>query len=134
DALTDFQNWQVATVRRSYNGYIAVLYASWGMRSGDFDRTVGDNLCGQSSPEINGEVQRGYDHARHVGAITDPGAAVWVTWAEKSGTISFLAQLAAAKGLAVMGENSGGDTLTQMQTAVGTARQYRLAAFRWIRA
>ncbi|MFL5955295.1 MAG: beta-galactosidase [Gaiellaceae bacterium] len=133
-ALTEFQNWQVATVRQSYGGPVAVLYASWGMRSGDFDKTTAGNLCGTSSPEINGEVQRGYDHSRQVAGLTDSGAVVWGTWGENAGTISYLAGLAAAKGLQVMGENSGGDSAAQMQTAVTTAKQYGLAAFLWIRA
>jgi glycosyl hydrolase family 42 (putative beta-galactosidase) len=134
DALTNFQNWQIATVRKSYSGAIAVLYASWGMRSGDFEKATGGNLCGTSSAEINGEVQRGYDHARQISAVTDPGAVVWGTWGDNAGTISYLAGLAAAKGLQVMAENSGQDTRTQMQTAVSAARQYGLAAFMWIRA
>ena len=35
-----FQNWQIAMVRRSFAGTIAPLYASWGMRDGDFDKAV----------------------------------------------------------------------------------------------
>jgi hypothetical protein len=134
DALTDFQNWQVASVRRYYTGPIAVLYASWGMRSGDFDKAVAGNLCGTSSAEINGEVQRGFDHARHVGAVTDKGVAVWGTWADQPGTISYLAGLADAKGLAKMGENSGADDVTKMSQAVGYAKQYGLKTLVWIRA
>jgi hypothetical protein len=134
DALSEFQNWQVSSVRRYYAGPIAVLYASWGMRGGDFDKAAAANLCGTSSAEINGEVQRGYDHARHVGAVTDPGVAVWGTWAEQPGTISYLAGLADAKGLAKMGENSGSDDLVKMAQAVTAAKQYGLRMLLWIRA
>ena len=37
DMLTRYQNWQVRALRRSYDGPVAMLYASWGMRPGDFD-------------------------------------------------------------------------------------------------
>jgi hypothetical protein len=134
DALGEFQNWQVASVRRYYSGPIAVLYASWGMRSGDFDKATAGNLCGTSSAEINGEVQRGYDHARHIGSVTDKGVAVWGTWAEQPGTISYLAGLADAKGLAKMGENSGSDDVVKMTTAVSAAKLYGLKTLLWIRA
>jgi hypothetical protein len=67
-------------------------------------------------------------------ALTDPNAAVWGTWAEKTGTISWLATLADAKGLLKMGENSGADTAAEMDVAIGAAREYGLAAFLWIRA
>ena len=134
DALSEFQNWQVSSVRRYYAGPIAVLYASWGMRAGDFDKAASANLCGTSSAEINGEVQRGYDHARHVGAVTDAGVAVWGTWAEQPGTISYLAGLADAKGLAKMGENSGSDDLVKMTQTIAAAKQYGLQTLVWIRA
>jgi hypothetical protein len=104
------------------------------MRAGDFDKSVATNLSGTSSPEINGEVQRGYDHARQINAITDHGAAVWGTWVENTGTISWLASLADAKGLKKFGENSGGNGPTEMATAVGAAVKYGLAGFLWVRA
>lgn len=134
DRLTAFQNWQIATVRASFAGPIAVLYASWGMRSGDFDRAVATNLAGTSSPEINGEVQRGFDHARHVAAITDRGAVVWGTYGERVGTVSWLSSLAAPRGLALMAENSGSDGPAAMDAAMAEARRYGLRLFMWIRA
>src|SRR2546429_6602915 len=91
------------------------------MRAGDFAKAAATNLSGTSSPEINGEVQRGYDHARQIGAITDHGAAVWGTWVDNTGTISWLASLADAKGLKKFGENSGGDGPSAMAAAAGAA-------------
>jgi hypothetical protein len=133
DSVTDFQNWQVSTVRKAYPGKIAVLYASWGMRAGDFDATVQDNLCGNKSAEINGEVQRGFDHSRHINALSDTNVAVWDTWTDNPGTVSYLSQLASAKGLVMMGENSGEDDYATMQGTVNSAKQYNFQALLWIR-
>jgi hypothetical protein len=135
NALTDFQNWQIATVRRHYRGYIAVLYPSWGMRSGDFEKAIATDLCGVSSAELNGEVQRGFDHARHIAGIRDPKAAVWGTWADRAPTIDWLSSLAARHDppLATFAENSGHDGVAGMRTAVDAARRDRLKAFMWIR-
>jgi hypothetical protein len=134
NSLSMFQNWQVETVRRHYAGTIAVLYASWGMRAGDFEAAVRTSLCGTSSAEVNGEVQRAYDHAGHIAALTDPNVAVWGTWAENGGTISWLSSLADAHGLKMMGENSGEDDLAKMTIAIDAARSYGLSAFLWVRA
>lgn len=135
DALTKFQNWQIAVVRRHYRGYIAVLYPSWGMRKGDFEAAIATNLCGVSSAEVNGEVQRGFDHARQIAAIRDPKAAVWGTWADRAPTIDWLSSLADRHDppLAKFAENSGHDGVAQMQTAVAAARRDRLKAFMWVR-
>jgi hypothetical protein len=135
DSLTRYQNRQISWVRRGgFDGTIAVLYPSWGMREGDFDAAVSTDLCGTSPAEINGEVQRGFDHARHIAGLRDPNIAVWGTWAEKEGTISWLAGLARAAGLTMMGENSGSDDPTEMAAAVDAARRFGLSLFMWVRA
>jgi glycosyl hydrolase family 42 (putative beta-galactosidase) len=107
NSLAGYQNWQIAALRQAgYAGRVAVLYPSWGMRAGDFERAVATNLAGSSSPEINGEVQRGYDAKRQIAALRDPNVVVYGTWAENADTVAYLAGLAAAKGLATMAETS----------------------------
>ena len=133
-SLTSFQNWQIAMVRRSFAGTIAPLYASWGMREGDFDKAVATNLNGSSAPERNGEVQGGFDHARHINAITDNNVAAWGTYGERPGTVSWLAGLAAARGFQVMAENSGHDTVAHMDDAILEARRFGASLFMWVRA
>jgi hypothetical protein len=134
DALVDFQNWQVATVRASYPGTIAVLYPSWGIRPGDVEVAVADDLCGRSRVERGGEIQRGYAHARQIEGLTDPDVAVWGTWIENTATIARLAELADAQGRPKMGENSGYDAPAELAGAVHAARVYGLSAFLWVRA
>jgi len=135
DSLTRYQNRQIAWVRQGgFDGTVAVLYASWGLRVGDLRDAVKTNLCGTSSPEVNGEVQRGFDHARHIAGLRDPKVAIWGTWAEQDGTISWLAALADAAGLQIMGENAGSNDLTAMATSIDVARRYHLSLFMWVRA
>ena len=56
DALSEFQNWQVSSVRRYFAGPIAVLYASWGMRGGRLRRgRVRESL----RDELGGNQRRG---------------------------------------------------------------------------
>lgn len=134
DALGDFQNWQVGMVRRSFSGTIGVLYPSWGVRDGDVAKAVAANLDGATKAERNNELQRGYDHARHIAALTDDGAAVWGTWADRDGTLDWLGALAAARGVAILAENSGFDGPVEMATAVREARENGVEAFLWVRA
>jgi hypothetical protein len=74
------------------------------------------------------------DHARHIAALRDPNVAVWGTWAEKEGTISWLSSLADARGLKKMAENSGQDDAAKMAIAVEAARSYGLSGFVWVTA
>ena len=105
------------------------------MRPGDASRAVATNLCGASSAELNGEVQRGFDHARMVAAVRDPGVGVWGTWGDRPETLNWLRKLADAHDppLRKFGENSGEDDLAGMRASVNGARRNRLTSFMWIR-
>ncbi|MHA3702944.1 hypothetical protein ACXR2U_12270 [Jatrophihabitans sp. YIM 134969] len=135
DALVDFQDWQVDALRAAgYRGPVAMLYPSHGMRPGDFDRAVATDLRGTSSAEVNGEVQRGYDFARQVAALRDPGVIVYGTWAENLDTVGYLADLARRSGRQVMAENAGPMSPEELTVALRNAAVHRLSAFFLIRA
>ncbi|GAA2547930.1 hypothetical protein GCM10010435_16580 [Winogradskya consettensis] len=134
NSLAAYQNWQIASLRSAgYQGTTAVLYPSYGMRAGDFDRAVATNLAGTSSPEINGEVQRGYDATRQIAALKDPKVVVYGTWAENADTISYLSGLAAAKGLRTMAETSHVCLPSQLPAVMAIARRNNLAALYIVR-
>jgi glycosyl hydrolase family 42 (putative beta-galactosidase) len=135
DRLVDFQNWQVRMVRRSYPGPIAVLYPSHGIASGDAALAARANLCGGTPPEVNGELQRGIDHAREIDGLPRLQClAAWSTWADNASAASTVFVPAARRGLMRMGENSGDDRdATAMRNAVANATRFRLSAFMWIR-
>ena len=75
------------------------------------------NLNGTSTAESNGETVAGFDHARHIRSITTGNVAVWATWGEQPGTISWLASLAANRGFMTFAENSVQRQRAQMETA-----------------
>jgi hypothetical protein len=133
-SLTNYELWQIATVRRSYPGTIAVLDGSWGLRQGDFAKIVATNLNGTSSPEQNGEAQVGSDHAQQIAAIKDKHVAVWITWVNNANVASWLSGLARKQGLQVMGENGGSNTPAQMTSTLAIAERNHLSAFMWVRA
>ena len=134
NSLASYQNWQIAALRSAgYQGTAAVLYPSYGMRAGDYQKAVATNLAGTSSPEINGEVQRGYDATRQVAALKDPNVAVYGTWAENYDTVSYLSGLAKAKGLRTMAETSHVMTPAEMPTVMAQAQEAHLAALYIVR-
>ncbi|WP_432830729.1 beta-galactosidase [Dactylosporangium sp. CA-092794] len=129
DALAAYQNWQIVALREAgYAGTVAVLYPSFGMRAGDFERAVATNLAGVSNAERNGEVQRGYDAARQIAALTDPNVVVYGTWAENPDTIVYLTSLARARHRRVMAETSHSCLAAQLPAVMRAARANRLAA------
>jgi len=85
DCLKNYQEWQIATVRRSYAGDVCMLYGSWGLRPGWLDTAINGDIAGGASCERNGELQQGFDWARMIGSVTDPRVIVYCTWVD--GTI-----------------------------------------------
>jgi hypothetical protein len=135
DKLVDFQNWQVLTVRRSFRGPIAVVYPSHGISQGDAALAARSNLCGKTSAEVNGELQRGIDHSREIRGLPRLNClAAWSTWADNASAAADVFGPAARRGLMRMGENSGDDRdATAMRNSVTNAIRFRLSAFLWIR-
>jgi len=85
DCLNNYQEWQIATVRRWYAGDVCMLYGSWGLRPGWLENAVSGDLGGSTSCERNGEIQKGFDWTRMIGSIRDPRVIVYCTWVD--GTI-----------------------------------------------
>ena len=145
DQLVDYQAWQVATVRRSFAGRIMMLYPGWGIRPTQLNTAIAGNLNGSSSAEINGEVPRGYDYARQVGALTDPGVVITSTWLDApsgsdGGTdqrywspIHYLSFLADRAGREKFGENTGQGSLARMTLSAQQTTRYGLLGMLWYR-
>ncbi len=134
NSLASYQNWQITALRQAgFAGTAAVLYPSYGMRTGDFDKAVATNLGGTSSPEINGEVQRGYDATRQIAALKDPNVVVYGTWGEHAGTVAYLSGLAKAKGLRAMAETSHVCLPSQLPAVMAQAQQNGLSALYIVR-
>ncbi len=146
-AMTDYQNWQVVTVRAHYDGRLAVLYPSWGVRPGQLEAAVARDLSGFTPAEQNGEIQRGHDFARHVHSLTDRQTVVYTTWVDAADAIvddagvdragwspvHYLAQLAEEHrlNLEVWGENTGWGTSEQMRLSFERVQAFGLTGLFW---
>ncbi|HZG67453.1 MAG TPA: hypothetical protein VEZ12_11965 [Herpetosiphonaceae bacterium] len=147
-ALTEFQTWQITMLREHYDGAIMLLYPSWGIRPGDVERAIAQDLDGSTAAERNGEIQRGYDFAAHISAIGDPDVIVTTTWLDADASrdggtdqrywspVKYLARLAADHPLrlAVFGENTGHGDREEMEHAAAQAQLYGLRGMAWFNA
>lgn len=147
DRLADYAAWQARTVRASYSGRIMLLLPSFGIRPGQLDAAVAANLAGTTSAERNGEVQRGYDYARQIEAVSTVAAGAGIvpttTWLDcpfgSDGStravdwspVHYIASLAGAHGMAVYGENTGQGTATTLAFTVAQAKAFGLIGFAW---
>jgi hypothetical protein len=148
NSLVDYQNWQISALRATgYEGKIMMLYPSWGIRPGQIDEALKTNLNGTTSAEKNGEIQRGYDFARQVKAISDPKVILTTTWLEANfdaaaddrhdarywSPVHYLASLAEAHPLSlkVYGENGGQDDREAMALSASRMRRYGLIGMCW---
>ena len=147
DSLKNYHDWQIATVRRHYDGPLLMMYPSWGVRPGQLDAAVAGNLSGRTTAEKNGEIQRGFDFARFIGGIRDPLVWVHCTWIDADPAWSdeasadparwspprFLAHLARAHrpALRVSAENTGGGGMAALELSAARVRALELDAFYW---
>jgi hypothetical protein len=152
DSLVDYQNWQISTLRRYFDGDLMVLYPSWGIRPGQLTAAIATNLDGSSPAERNGEVQRGFDFERQVKALTDPRAVVTTTWLDANAAdlaypgdvslepqrwspVKYLASLANAHTppLQVFGENTGWGDVRAMERTAAQMYDCNLIGMLWFR-
>jgi hypothetical protein len=124
-----------------------MLYPSWGIRPGQIDEALKTNLNGTTSAEKNGEIQRGYDFARQVKAISDPKVVLTTTWLEANPSatsdiqydpsywspVHYLYSLAKANPyqLKLFGENGGRDGMKAMELSAYRMRRYGLLGMCW---
>ncbi|WP_222267528.1 hypothetical protein [Modestobacter marinus] len=135
DSLARYQNWQISTLRGAgFGGPVAVLYPSYGMRPGDAEIAIDNNLGGTSAVEESGDVQRGYDFARQVSALTDLNTVIYATWGEQVDVVAYLAFLAHDDGRPAMAENSGANSRDEIDRALRNAADQGLVAFYLVRA
>jgi len=145
NALVGYEGWQVQAVRGSYAGQLMLLFPSWGVRPGQVQEATARNLDGTTSAEVNGELQRGYDFARQIAAISDPKVIVTTTWLDASTPyesdpypqdwtpIKYLASLAQAHPLhlKLYGENTGQGSAEAMRYAASQMQRYGLIGMDW---
>lgn len=146
DSLVDFQNWQVSTVRGArYSGRIMLLYPGRGIRPGEIERAVANNLDGSTPPEGEGVIQSGHDFARQVEAVEDGNVLLTTTWldapasrddsrdASKWSPVKYLSHLAESNPVhpGLYGENTGAGSSEDMSISVRQMERYGLAGMAW---
>jgi len=146
-ALQNYHDWQLATARKYTDVPLAMLYPSWGTRPGSVNNAVQHDLDGSTSPEINGEIQRGLDFERFISGIRDTNVIVYCTWLDSNPTFSrddgldrtawspshYLAVLSAEHdpSLPVWAENTGGGDLKVLDLCAERIKAYGYAGFFW---
>ncbi|KAA6301634.1 MAG: hypothetical protein EZS26_002240 [Candidatus Ordinivivax streblomastigis] len=142
NSLKNYHDWQITMVRKYFDNEMAMLYPSWGLRDGQLEAAIKVNLNGTTDTEKNMEVQRAHDFRRFIEGITDPKVIVYGTWIDSNPEwssasnpcpIEFLAT--AAKNnplkLKVMGENTGGGGIAEMELTFKRMADNGLAGIMW---
>lgn len=134
DALVNFQQWQITTVRHVYSGDIAVLYPSVGFTAANERQALSDNLCGRTAIEQTGAFTRGWDQAQQVAALAGPHLVVYSTEVDDPAAVDELGRLAERYHRPLAGENGGFNGPAAMNRAVDAARSWHMTSFFWVRA
>jgi len=150
DCLKNYQDWQIATVRRWYAGDLCMLYGSWGLRPGRMAEAVSGDLSGLTAGERNGEMQQGADWTRMIGGLRDARVIVYCTWMDGTlgnrdisnddspdparwSPVHWQASLARANPLhlRVWGENTGHNNREAMRITFERIRRFDLMGVMW---
>jgi hypothetical protein len=153
-ALSNYQNFQIATIRQHFNGLLNILYADWSVRPGQIDEAITTNLNGSSFAEFYGQLQKGHAPQQHIQALPDDANLVAYTTSFNSihpwshdinfvnegssnpkdwSPVHFLSWLANNHNpkLKVWGENSGNNPYAQMQLIFQRIKDYGAMGVMW---
>lgn len=153
-ALSNYQNFQIATIRQHFNGLLNILYADWCVRPGQIDDAIATNLNGSSFAEFYGQLQKGHAPQQHIEALPDDVNLVAYTTSFNSvhpwshdinfvnegssdpkdwSPVHFLSWLANNHNpkLKVWGENSGNNPYSQMQLIFQRIKDYGAMGVMW---
>ena len=145
EALLNYQQWQITTVRAHYAGPLVVLYGSRGVRPGQIDDAVAASLNGSTAAEIDSDLQRGFDYQRLVNGITDLNVAPCTTWLDCTfgnpddassdpvqwTPVHYLHYLASQRGLRIWSENTGHGSYDTMALCFKRMQTFDVHALLW---
>ena len=132
--LTEYQNWQIAEIRKHFGGQLDIMYAGKGLMPNHLTDALTNDLRGDGWSERTSALYEATMYDRHVaGLSTTDKITLYITGIEDppahqvndasphpcdwSGS-RWIAHLARSRGLLVWGENSGRDTVNDLQIAV----------------
>ena len=150
ESLAHYQDWQISTVRRWFDGDLCLLYGSWGLRPGWLEAGVAGYLKVTTPAERNGEIQQGYDWERMVRRLKDPKVIIYCTWLDATlqnqdqsddasaqearwSPARWLCHLAGQHPLKlrVWGENTGHNNRAVMRRTFDRVKQFHLMGVMW---
>lgn len=142
DALRDYHDWQIATVRALHPGRLAMLYPSWGLRPGQLDAAIATDLDGSIEAQHN-DLSMGQYWPRLIAGIDDPDVVVYSTWLDAPFgddrspdpaqwcPMRYLTSLAQPRGLRCAGENTGGNDAEAMARCFQRMNELDLLGIYW---
>lgn len=146
-ALTDYQNWQIAELRSYFSGQLDVLYAGKGLIIGQLTDVLNNDLKGDIFTETGNALYAGSIYEHHVkGLPQDPRISLFLTGIEDppASTVDdnspyprdwsaarWLASLARAAGRPIWGENSGRNNFDQMKLTLTRMRVNGFSGIMW---
>ena len=132
--LTDYQNWQIAEIRKHYGGQLDVVYAGKGLMPDHATDALTNDLRGDGWSERISALYEGTVFDRHVAGLSATDKiALYLTGIEDPSAneandaspypchwsaARWIARLARSRGLPAWGENSGKDTAAALRLSV----------------
>lgn len=146
-ALTDYENWQIAEMRQHYSGQLDILYAGKGARDNQITDALTNDLRGDGWSEGASALYAAAVFDRHVDGLAETqNIALYLTGVEDppiseaddtspypgawSGA-KWIAFLARSRGLKVWGENSGADNSIALALATQRMRDNGYMGLMW---
>lgn len=146
-ALTAYQNWQIAEIRRHSSAQLDVLYAGKGLMSDHLIDALNNDLHGDGWSESSRALYAAGDYDRHVAGLpTDGKIALYLTGVEDPpasavddaspypgdwSAARWLAWLADRGGFAIWGENTGRNDRDEMRLALERTRANGFIGLMW---
>lgn len=145
--LSDYQNWQIAEIRKYYSGQLDILYAGKGLRTAQIMGALTNDLHGDGWSEGSSALYAGTAYERHLVAFppNDP-LAILLTGIDADppdqvddrspypgdwSAARWLATLARRHGLPIWAENSGKNDLAAMELSLQRMHENRMLGLLW---
>ncbi len=145
--LTDYQNWQIAEIRKYYSGQLDVLYAGKGLMPNQVTDALTNDLRGDGWSEETSALYSAAAYDRHAaGLTTTQNIALYLTGIDEPpahlvddtspypsdwSAARWIAHLAQSRGLPAWGENSGQDDATKLELAAQRMRANGFLGLMW---
>lgn len=147
ERLTAYQQWQIEIMRQYYDGQLDLIYPGKGVLPDQVTDALTNDLAGDGWSESSRGLYSGTAYDRHVaGLATTENVVLYLTGVEDPpahlvndrshypgdwSAARWLAHLAQGRGLAIWGENSGQDSLEDMQVSAQRMHDNRFIGLMW---